>query len=195
MRSRVQANRHRRLARPPCLFVFCCVFSATCAYALGHLLYRSRLRHQSCPVAGNGTASALHPTLPRLTLATAAIPTSANHFLSCDQQATSYMSLPNAPSQPGPSKVAIPKLVQKKTDAPRKPAASRLNRVNRACLSCRSRKIKCNGAKPTCFNCRESGTSCVYASSRKDRLKTLVMPLCRARPELMFAAQRAKTKT
>ncbi|KAH3987462.1 hypothetical protein HBH64_017910 [Parastagonospora nodorum] len=82
------------------------------------------------------------------------------------------MSLPNAPAQPGPSKVAIPKLVQTRTDAPRKAVVSRLNRVNRACLSCRSRKIKCNGAKPTCFNCKESVTSCVYASSRKDRLKT-----------------------
>jgi hypothetical protein len=90
------------------------------------------------------------------------------------RRAISHMSLHNSSGQAGRSKVAIPKLVQKRPDAPRKAAVSRLNRVNRACLSCRSRKIKCNGARPSCFNCQDNGTTCVYASSRKDRLKTLV---------------------
>ncbi|PVH92799.1 hypothetical protein DM02DRAFT_542863, partial [Periconia macrospinosa] len=48
------------------------------------------------------------------------------------------------------------------------------DRISRACLSCRARKIRCNGAQPTCNNCTDSESPCVYASSRKDRLKTLV---------------------
>jgi hypothetical protein len=49
--------------------------------------------------------------------------------------------------------------------------------VSRACLSCRTRKIKCNGAQPTCQHCAENLIDCAYASSRKDRLKTSVAPL------------------
>lgn len=31
-----------------------------------------------------------------------------------------------------------------------------------ACLSCRRKKIKCDGNKPTCINCNKSKESCVY---------------------------------
>ncbi|CAI6335861.1 unnamed protein product [Periconia digitata] len=72
--------------------------------------------------------------------------------------------------RPAHNKVAIPRQ-ERRNDSPRKPATVRQNRVSRACLSCRSRKIRCNGVHPTCKNCAESSTSCVYASTRKDRLK------------------------
>ena len=74
-------------------------------------------------------------------------------------------------------KVPIPRL-DRRLDPPRKGSSVRQTRVSRACLSCRSRKIKCNGAQPTCQHCAENLTVCVYASSRKDRLKTSVTPSC-----------------
>ncbi|KAF2823425.1 hypothetical protein CC86DRAFT_396207 [Ophiobolus disseminans] len=82
------------------------------------------------------------------------------------------MSLPTPSSSAGPSKVAIPRLLQRRPEPPRKATISRANRADRACLSCRARKIKCNAARPRCSNCTENTTSCVYVSSRKDRLRT-----------------------
>ncbi|KAF1933945.1 uncharacterized protein M421DRAFT_414993 [Didymella exigua CBS 183.55] len=83
------------------------------------------------------------------------------------------MSHPTLPaSGSGSSKLPIPRLHKQRSEPPRKPPVIRQNRVSRACLSCRSRKIKCNGQQPRCLNCSENATSCVYASSRKDRLKT-----------------------
>ncbi|KAF1913757.1 hypothetical protein BDU57DRAFT_455895 [Ampelomyces quisqualis] len=84
------------------------------------------------------------------------------------------MSLSSTSAPGGPPKVAIPKLPSKRNELFRKPGNSRPNRVTRACLTCRARKIKCNGAKPSCANCAETSTACVYSSSRKDRLKTFV---------------------
>ncbi|KAL5400413.1 hypothetical protein PMIN03_012390 [Paraphaeosphaeria minitans] len=73
------------------------------------------------------------------------------------------------PGQPG--KLPIPRLDRPK-EPPKKLATPRQGRVSRACLSCRARKIKCNGAQPRCQNCVDNSWLCVYAASRKDRLKT-----------------------
>lgn len=73
----------------------------------------------------------------------------------------------------GTPKLPIPRLNRPK-EPPKKQPAPRQGRVSRACLSCRARKIKCNGQQPRCQNCTESSTQCIYAASRKDRLKTLV---------------------
>ncbi|KAK7188591.1 fungal specific transcription factor domain-containing protein [Paraphaeosphaeria sporulosa] len=70
-----------------------------------------------------------------------------------------------------PGKLPIPRL-DRPREPPAKPAAPRQARVSRACLSCRARKIKCNGAQPKCQNCADNQGDCVYAASRKDRLKT-----------------------
>jgi hypothetical protein len=78
---------------------------------------------------------------------------------------------------PRQDKVPIPRM-DRRNEPPRKSTSGKQTRVSRACLSCRSRKIKCNGAQPTCQHCAENLTVCVYASSRKDRLKTSVAPLC-----------------
>ncbi|KAJ4984132.1 C6 transcription factor [Stagonosporopsis vannaccii] len=83
----------------------------------------------------------------------------------------SYSNLP-APGVGGSSKLPIPRLHKHRSEPPRKTIVNRQNRVSRACLSCRSRKIKCNGLQPRCSNCSETSVPCVYASSRKDRLKT-----------------------
>src|SRR5437868_4902379 len=71
-----------------------------------------------------------------------------------------------------PTKVAIPRLERHGESSSRSGAGSR-QRVQRACLTCRARKIKCNGGLPKCQNCLENPKPCVYVSSRKDRLKTL----------------------
>ncbi|OAG10556.1 uncharacterized protein CC84DRAFT_1161478 [Paraphaeosphaeria sporulosa] len=75
-----------------------------------------------------------------------------------------------------PGKLPIPRL-DRPREPPKKPAAPRQARVSRACLSCRARKIKCNGAQPKCQNCADNQGDCVYAASRKDRLKTSVNSL------------------
>ncbi|KAF2867971.1 hypothetical protein BDV95DRAFT_501964 [Massariosphaeria phaeospora] len=82
-----------------------------------------------------------------------------------------HSALPS-PSGP-PSKIAIPRL-ERRRDPPAQAGVSSKQRVSRACLSCRARKIKCNGLLPRCSNCYENASPCVYASSRKDRLKTCV---------------------
>ncbi|KAF2175859.1 hypothetical protein K469DRAFT_723784 [Zopfia rhizophila CBS 207.26] len=71
-------------------------------------------------------------------------------------------------------KVPIPRLERVLVDeAPLSPSRSgNKHRVSRACLSCRARKVKCNGGQPQCHNCLGSDKPCVYAQSRKDRLKT-----------------------
>lgn len=43
-------------------------------------------------------------------------------------------------------------------------------RVARACDECRSRKAKCDGAKPTCAQCAGAKlVSCTYSESKKNR--------------------------
>lgn len=98
---------------------------------------------------------------------------------------------------PGPSgKLPIPRL-DRPRDPPKKPAAPRQARVPRACLSCRARKIKCNGAQPKCQNCTDNAAAaCVYAASRKDRLKTSVHSLsCPSAVLLIFSAPPSTTRT
>jgi len=81
-------------------------------------------------------------------------------------------ALPPASGETSSPKVAIPRLLPKRREPSRKTTVSRHDRVSRACLSCRARKVKCDGGTPRCSNCRDNATHCVYASSRKDRLRT-----------------------
>ncbi|KAL7908409.1 hypothetical protein GGI35DRAFT_61085 [Trichoderma velutinum] len=53
------------------------------------------------------------------------------------------------------------------------PSAHRENMVTRsslACLACRSRHVKCDGKRPSCSRCDESGRLCNYAKSRRGGL-------------------------
>ncbi|KAL6712492.1 hypothetical protein ACN47E_000369 [Coniothyrium glycines] len=86
------------------------------------------------------------------------------------------MSLPTPSSSiagsSGP-KIQIPRLPQKRTEARTlNVPVNRPNRIGRACLTCRSRKVKCNGGVPCCSKCNETATHCVYVCGRKDRLRT-----------------------
>lgn len=112
---------------------------------------------------------------------------SAHEFrVALRQTLHTQMSLPTPSSSHGESsrsKIQIPRLPQKRKEPPvQKPPVNRLDRVSRACLTCRSRKVKCDGGVPSCSNCRDNATACVYVGSRKDRLRTFVdrAPLCLA---------------
>lgn len=40
-------------------------------------------------------------------------------------------------------------------------------RVSRACLQCRTRKIKCTGESPSCAACRNTGQNCSYGEAKR----------------------------
>jgi hypothetical protein len=43
------------------------------------------------------------------------------------------------------------------------------SRVARACDKCRSRKAKCDGAKPICSQCAGAELSCIYSESKRNQ--------------------------
>ncbi|KAI7849087.1 hypothetical protein BDC45DRAFT_594686 [Circinella umbellata] len=40
-------------------------------------------------------------------------------------------------------------------------------RATQACILCRKKKIKCDGAKPECLHCQEANITCEYSECRK----------------------------
>ncbi|KAF2844011.1 hypothetical protein T440DRAFT_473735 [Plenodomus tracheiphilus IPT5] len=70
-----------------------------------------------------------------------------------------------------PRKLPVPRL--RPGDEARSATAQRCQRrrVSRACVSCRARKVRCDGGRPQCQNCQGNYGLCVYIQSRKDRLK------------------------
>ena len=50
------------------------------------------------------------------------------------------------------------------------PQKTRATRSSLACLSCRSRHLKCDGKRPVCSRCTESDRQCHYARSRRGGL-------------------------
>ncbi|KAK4689331.1 hypothetical protein P7C73_g782, partial [Tremellales sp. Uapishka_1] len=46
---------------------------------------------------------------------------------------------------------------------------SRLSRASLACATCRARKIKCSGEKPTCSRCLKKSQTCIYPPLHKRR--------------------------
>ncbi|KAF2709484.1 hypothetical protein K504DRAFT_481868 [Pleomassaria siparia CBS 279.74] len=82
------------------------------------------------------------------------------------------MSFQNLGVPGSSSKVPIPRL--EKRGEPSYKSTKTRERVQRACLTCRARKVKCNGGQPTCSNCNENQAPCIYVSSRKDKLKTAI---------------------
>ncbi|KAK4935313.1 hypothetical protein LTR10_023629 [Elasticomyces elasticus] len=49
------------------------------------------------------------------------------------------------------------------------PKAARASRVSRACVRCRARKDRCDGAQPQCSNCVTAGQPCLYVAANKKR--------------------------
>lgn len=73
-----------------------------------------------------------------------------------------------------PAKVAIPPLRRPsgRKQPPRAPRTDKLPRVQVACVSCRARKVRCNGGQPRCQTCLVTDETCIYRQSRKNRFKT-----------------------
>ena len=100
-------------------------------------------------------------------------PVSSTHF----PNSFSSMNLPMAvspTSQPETkrkhSKVAIKRLKRDEETWDQGPGSgARPTRVRQACESCRNRKIKCYGERPTCRHCRGAGIECLYLSGRRDQ--------------------------
>ena len=93
------------------------------------------------------------------------------------------MSLPvtESPTSARPPKVLIPRLERRPDDnasrnPPRSSQRPRVPRTSKACLSCRQRKVKCNGGQPQCTNCIGNDKPCVYPQARRDRLRTSDTP-------------------
>lgn len=60
------------------------------------------------------------------------------------------------------NKVAIPRITASNINRGRR-------RLARACEPCRQRKIKCDGAKPTCGHCAYQGSECTYEDVKRVR--------------------------
>ena len=78
--------------------------------------------------------------------------------------ATAPRILQDRPSPGNPGLVSTHQVSRKR----QRPNSSRTDvtfprkRAITACRTCRSRKVKCNNARPTCGNCEASLASCVY---------------------------------
>lgn len=62
---------------------------------------------------------------------------------------------------------------REKVSIPRAPIETQRigRRVQRACQSCRERKCKCGGEKPSCEQCLTLNVDCVYPSSQREENK------------------------
>lgn len=68
------------------------------------------------------------------------------------------------------SKVATRRL-QDPVSSRRSTFQNKTDRIPRACIRCRTRKVRCPGERPCCRRCENSGVQCVYTDTRRDRLK------------------------
>lgn len=74
---------------------------------------------------------------------------------------------------PTSGKRAIPRLSSNRSVSSQGSSLTTRARVSRACLPCRSRKVKCSGEQPSCKACRSQGIVCEYVAGRRDRLKSV----------------------
>lgn len=72
-------------------------------------------------------------------------------------------------SQSRRDKVAIPRLATR--------GSGTRTRAQRACQSCRQRKTKCDGGKPSCQQCLGLGINCVYQPSQREKNDSMVEEL------------------
>ena len=74
------------------------------------------------------------------------------------------------------AKIAIPRLYRE-PDVASTTGSSVLgdkHRVTHACESCRHRKTKCSGDRPTCKHCEDFNLACVYEEGKRDRMRKSV---------------------
>jgi hypothetical protein len=80
----------------------------------------------------------------------------------------------SGPASSAFSGILIPKATRGRSEQSRRASVPRQPRAGRACLACKSRKVRCNGGQPRCSSCIEHAMSCVYPTARKDRLRLFV---------------------
>jgi hypothetical protein len=66
--------------------------------------------------------------------------------------------------------------------------ATRVERVNLACVQCRTRHVKCDATQPTCNRCKRDGKECNYQKSRRGGLDKAAL----ARRRLKLQQERAR---
>jgi hypothetical protein len=71
-------------------------------------------------------------------------------------------------------------------------SSRRVDRVDLACVQCRSRHVKCDATQPICNRCRHAGKDCTYRKSRRGGLDKAA--LARRRLRLRQEAELAKQK-
>jgi hypothetical protein len=76
-----------------------------------------------------------------------------------------------------------------------KPGGTRVTRSSLACLSCRSRHLKCDGRKPHCSRCAESDRRCDYTPSRRGGLDRAALGERRRRLEAAVSNSNSSNNT
>jgi hypothetical protein len=71
-------------------------------------------------------------------------------------------------------------------------SSRRVDRVDLACVQCRSRHVKCDATQPVCNRCSRDGKDCTYQKSRRGGLDKAA--LARRRLRLQQEAEAARTK-
>lgn len=87
-------------------------------------------------------------------------------------QTAGYQSPTSQVESPSPAPPPPPQQPQQPSSSPNKSRPTKRQKVSLACQECRDRKIKCDGARPTCGPCvkkkKPEGT-CVYEPERARR--------------------------
>lgn len=78
--------------------------------------------------------------------------------------------------QQSTAKIAIPRLHREPdmASATGSSAVGDKHRVTHACESCRHRKTKCSGDRPTCKHCEDFNLTCIYEDGKRDRTRKSV---------------------
>ncbi|KAL8718912.1 MAG: hypothetical protein Q9225_004015 [Loekoesia sp. 1 TL-2023] len=80
-------------------------------------------------------------------------------------------AMPSSPTSAA-SRRRKPVSDRRDTSSPSLPAQGKPSQVfSHACESCRKKKVKCNGATPSCERCLKTSTECHYAGGIRDREK------------------------
>ncbi|KAI1338952.1 hypothetical protein F5Y15DRAFT_102600 [Xylariaceae sp. FL0016] len=80
------------------------------------------------------------------------------------------------------------------TDSALSPTLSAPSRASRACIPCRSRHVKCDGAQPECRRCSSEGKECHYVKSRRGGLDRETLAIRRAQKAAASGLQSANVR-
>ncbi|KAL8339053.1 hypothetical protein RB601_006007 [Gaeumannomyces tritici] len=68
------------------------------------------------------------------------------------------------------------------------------NRADVACTPCRKRRSKCNGARPVCLRCAQSGLECEYEVPQAEAMKRKLDDLEEANKQLVLSEERLRQR-